>query len=297
MSTSHPVRKAVIPVAGYGTRFLPYTKSIPKEMLPIVDRPIIHHIVEEVAAAGITEIILITGMNKRSLEDYFDYNTELEMLLEKSGKLKHKQLSREASDLANFVYIRQKEQLGNGHAVLQAQELIAPDEPFLVLWGDEMFMGQPSKVQQLVTAYEEHQKPVIMTMQCTDAEDYDRYGYIVPGNELGGDVREVKGFVEKPGAANKPSDHASLGCMVLTGSIFEYLRNQQPGHGGEIVLGEALARYAVDNTLLSKEVKGLKYFDCGNKLGYMQATVEFALQRDDIGADFKSYLTNLTSKL
>jgi len=213
------VRKAIIPVAGYGTRFLPYTKSIPKEMLPIIDRPVIHHIVEEVVAAGVSEIILITGTNKRAIEDYFDYNLELEMLLEKSGKIKQKDLSREASDLASFVYVRQKEQLGNGHAVLQAKELIGPDEPFVVLWGDEMYMGQPSKVQQLIAAYEEYNKPVIMTMECTHDEDYDRYGYIIPGQEYGSGVREVKGLMEKPGKDKAPSTHASLGCMVLTGDI------------------------------------------------------------------------------
>jgi len=293
-----PVKKAIIPVAGYGTRFLPYTKSIPKEMLPIIDRPVIHHIVEEVAQAGISEIILITGTNKRSLEDYFDYNLELEMLLEKSGKLAQKDLSREASDLASFVYVRQKEQLGNGHAVLQAKELIGPDEPFVVLWGDEMFMGKPSKVQQLVDAYQQHGKPVIMTMECTNAEDYDRYGYIVPGAELGDNVREVKGLIEKPGQENTPSTYASLGCMVLTGDIFNYLATQKPGNGGEIVLAEALNSYVqAGNTLLSKEVTGLKYYDCGNKLEYMKATVEFALQRGDIGEKFSTYLKDRAASL
>jgi UTP--glucose-1-phosphate uridylyltransferase len=292
------VRKAIIPVAGYGTRFLPYTKSIPKEMLPIIDRPVIHHIAEEVAEAGVTEIILITGTNKRAIEDYFDYNLELEMLLEKSGKMAQKDLSREASDLAGFVYVRQKEQLGNGHAVLQAKELIGKDEPFVVLWGDEMFMGKPSKVKQLVDTYEQYGKPVIMTMKCDNTEDYSRYGYIKMGAELGDGVREVNGLVEKPGKDNAPSPYASLGCMVLTGEIFQYLETQQPGHGGEIVLAEALNRYVADgHELLGKEVSGLKYFDCGNKLEYMKATVEFALQREDIGADFRDYLTDLSHNL
>ena len=296
--TPQRVRKAIIPVAGYGTRFLPYTKSIPKEMLPIIDRPVIHHIVEEVAEAGISEIILITGTNKRAIEDYFDYNLELEMLLEKSGKLKQKDLSREASDLASFVYVRQKEQLGNGHAVLQAKELIGPDEPFVVLWGDEMFMGKPSKVKQLVDTYEEFGKPVIMTLECTNEEDYSRYGYIVPGTEHGNGVRNVMGFVEKPGKEKAPSTHASLGCMVLTGDIFHYLETQTPGTGGEIVLGEALNSYVADNNqLLAKEVTGLKYYDCGNKLEYMKATVEFALLREDIGADFRDYLEDLIKTL
>ncbi len=298
MTAHKPVRKAVIPVAGYGTRFLPYTKSIPKEMLPIVDRPIIHHVAEEVAAAGITQIVLITGMNKRAIDDYFDYNTELEMLLESRGKHSHKKISREASDLAHFVYVRQKEQLGNGHAVLQAKGLIAEDEPFLVVWGDEMFMGSPSKVEQLVATYEEHGKPVIMTMENDADEAYSSYGYIVPGEDYGNGIRQVTGFVEKPGSREAaPSSFVSYGCMVLTGDIFRYLEDQKPGHGGEIVLGEVLGRYAKENTLLSKEITNLKYFDCGSRLGYMQATVEYALKREDIGSEFKSYLQELSTKL
>lgn len=293
--TVQRVRKAIIPVAGYGTRFLPYTKSIPKEMLPIVDRPVIHHIAEEVAEAGISEIILITGTNKRAIEDYFDYNLELEMLLEKSGKLKQKDISREASDLASFVYIRQREQLGTGHAVLQAKELIAEDEPFVFLYGDEMFMGNPSKVQQLLDTYHKYQKPVIMTMERSEADDYSRYGYIVPGAELGDGVREVKGLMEKPGQEKAPSSFASMGCMILTADIFPFLENQQPGTGGEIVLAEALNSYVqAGKSLLAKEVTGLTYFDCGNKLEYMKATVEFALKREDIGQDFKDYLQQLT---
>ena len=291
------IRKAIIPVAGYGTRFLPYTKSIPKEMLPIIDKPIIHHVVEEAVRAGITEVILITGYNKRAIEDYFDYNLELEFLLEKGGKLTQKELSREASNLASFVYVRQKEQLGNGHAVLCAKDLIADDEPFLVLWGDEMFMGEKSKTQQLVDAYNEHQKPIIMTMQCKSDEDYDRYGYIKPGKQLGNGIFEVGGLVEKPGKAAAPSDFASLGCFVLEGDFFSYLKNQKPGHGGEIVLAEALSNYVAERTLLAKEVTGLKYFDCGNKLEYMKATVEYALERGDIGPSFKDYLKTLNTKI
>ncbi len=299
MTAHKPVKKAVIPVAGYGTRFLPYTKSIPKEMLAIVDRPVIHHIVEEIATAGITEIILITGMNKRAIEDYFDYNTELEMLLEKNGKISHKQLSREASDLANYVYIRQKEMLGNGHAVYQAKDLIAEDEPFLVVFGDEMFMGAPSKVQQVINAYNTHQAPVMTTLYRDADTDYAKYGYAAVGDDFGDGVRRIAGFSEKPGSREKsPSAFASAGCMVLHGDIFPYIERQAPNKNNEVVLGEALNTYVSDgHTLNACELKNLKYFDCGDKLGYMQATIEFALQREDIGPDFANYIRELAAKL
>lgn len=297
MAKKQHIRKVVIPVAGYGTRFLPYTKSIPKEMLPIIDQPVIHHIAVEAAEAGITEIILITGYNKRTIEDYFDYNLELEYLLEKKGKLTERDLSREISNVAKFVYVRQKEQLGTGHALLQAKELIGADEPFMVMWGDEMFMGKPTKVQQLVDVYEKYQQPVLITKQCTNDEDYNRYGYIKPDSELEKGVWKVDSLIEKPGRDNAPSPYASLGCFILTGEIFPILEKQAPGIGGEIVLADSINAYAQKHTLLAKEIEGLTYFDCGNKLEYMKATVEFALKRKDIGSDFKSYLKNLTSQL
>lgn len=291
------VRKAIIPAAGYGTRFLPYTKSIPKEMLPIVDKPIIHHIVEECANAGITEIILITGMSKRAIEDYFDYNLELESLLEKKGKHDQKQLSRAASDLASFVYVRQKEQLGNGHAVLQAKDLIGDDEPFAVMWGDEMYMGSPTKIEQMIEVYDKYNKPVFLTMERSDEDDYKRYGYVDLGQELEPKLWQVNGLVEKPGQDNAPSNQAALGCYILTGDFFKVLEQQQPGHGGEIVLGEALGHYAANHEVLARQAHDLKYFDCGNKLEYMKATVEYSLQRDDIGPEFKDYLKNLANRL
>ncbi len=291
--SSQRVRKVVIPVAGYGTRFLPYTKSIPKEMLPIVDRPVIHHIAEEAAEAGITEIILITGMNKRAIEDYFDYNLELETLLKKSGKDAQMLLSREASDLASFVYVRQKEQLGNGHAILQAKDLIGEDEPFVVMWGDEMYMGKPTKLQQMIEVYEKYQKPVFLTMQRDNVEDFSRYGYVGLGEQHEEGLWDVTSLIEKPGKELAPSNQAALGCYILTGDIFKTLETQQPGNGGEIVLAEALSRYAADHQMLAKEVTNLKYFDCGSKLEYMKATIEYALQRSDIGGDLSDYLKDL----
>ncbi len=287
------IRKIVIPVAGYGTRFLPFTKSIPKEMLPIVDRPVIQYIVEEAVAAGIEEVILITGYSKRAIEDYFDYNLELEYLLEKSGKHAQKQMIRDVSDLARFVYVRQKEQLGIGHAILQAKEVVG-NEPFVVMWGDEIFQGQPSKLQQLIAAYNQHEgTPVIHTVQKTDKGDGDRYGYIKVGKQVGDGTFKVDELIEKPGDDNLPSPYASLGCFILTPDIFPILEQQPPGKGGEIYLSEAINVLAQKRDVYAHECTGLKYFDCGNKLEYLKGVVEIALEREDIGDDFRTYLKKL----
>lgn len=286
------IKKIVIPVAGYGTRFLPFTKAIPKEMLPIVDRPVIQYIVEEAVEAGIEEVILITGYSKRAIEDYFDYNLELEYLLEKSGKLAQKQLVRDISDIAKFVYVRQKEQKGIGHAILQAKEVVGND-PFIVMWGDEVYQGKPSKLQQLIETYTQYQSPVLFTLERNAEADYDRYGYVRIKEELGNGVRRVSDLVEKPGAAGAPSDYASLGCFVLTPDIFPLLERQTPGKNGEIWHTDAINTLAHEKAVYAKECTNLKYFDCGNKLEYLKAVVEFALQREDIGEDFRRYVKDL----
>lgn len=289
------IRKIVIPVAGYGTRFLPFTKSIPKEMLPIVDRPVIQYIVEEAAAAGIEEVILITGYSKRAIEDYFDYNLELEYLLEKSNKTTQRQLIRDVSDLAKFVYVRQKEQKGTGHALLQAKNLIN-HEPFILMWGDEVYQGKPSKLQQLIEVYEKYQSPTLFVMKKEAEADYDRYGYIRVEAELDDGAMKVAEVVEKPGADNMISSYASLGCFVLTPDIFPILEEQKPGKGGEIWLSEAINTLAQRRAVYAKEGKGLKYFDCGNKLEYLKAVVEYALAREDLGPDFRSYLQTIVEQ-
>lgn len=286
------IRKIVIPVAGYGTRFLPFTKSIPKEMLPIVDRPVIQYIVEEAVEAGIDEIILITGYSKRAIEDYFDYNIELEHLLDKSGKFEQKKLIRDVSDMAKFVYIRQKEQLGTGHAILQAKEVIGND-PFIVMSGDDLYQGTPNKLQQMIPVYEKYQAPVALAMQKTETEDYNRYGYFKIGEHMEDGVMKVEGLVEKPGPGNAPSDYASPTVFILTPDIFPILEQLPPGKGGEIWLSEAVNTLAAQRPVYAKECTGIKYFDCGNKLEYMKATIEFALRREDIGAEFKQYLQSL----
>jgi UTP--glucose-1-phosphate uridylyltransferase len=286
------VRKLVIPVAGYGTRFLPFTKSIPKEMLPIVDRPVIQYIVEQAVEAGITDVILITGMSKRALEDYFDYNIELEVQLDRAGKLTQKQLIREISDIARFVYVRQKEQLGNGHAVLQAKEIIG-DEPFVVVYGDDVYMGSPSYFHQLIETFTHYQAPVLEVLHRDQDADYDKYGYIRVKQDMGNGVYLADQLVEKPGAQNKISSLAQISAMVLTPDIFEKLETQKPGKGGEIWLSEAVNALIQERDVYAKEVTGVKYFDCGNKLEYLKATVEFALQREDIGSEFRSYLERI----
>jgi UTP--glucose-1-phosphate uridylyltransferase len=286
------IRKIVIPVAGYGTRFLPFTKSIPKEMLPLVDRPVIQYIVEEAVEAGIEEVILITGYSKRAIEDYFDYNLELEYLLEKSGKLEQKKLIRDVSDVAQFVYIRQKEMRGHGHALLQAKSVVG-DEPFVVMWGDDIYQGKPSKLQQLIAAYEKLEAPVLFTTQKTEKGDGDRYGYLEVGDRVDDRTFTVKDMVEKPGDEGRPSPYACLGCFILTPDIFPFLEKQEPGKGGEIVTLDAVNALAKERPVYAHECTGLKYFDCGNKLEYMKANVEFALQREDIGEDFRNYLKNL----
>ena len=286
------IKKIVIPVAGYGTRFLPFTKSIPKEMLPIVDRPVIQYIVEEAVAAGIEEVILITGYSKRAIEDYFDYNLELEFLLDKSGKTEQKKLIRNISDIAKFVYIRQKEQLGNGHAILQAKDVIG-DDPFVVVWGDEVYQGTPSKIQQVIAAYDKYQAPILSVMQRTEDADYDKYGYIKIKEDKGDGVFRLDQVVEKPGPENKISPYAFISCSVLTPEIFTKLEQQTPGKGGEIWLVDALNAMVQEQPVYAKELTGLKYFDCGNKLEYMKACVEFALKRSDLGEEFRTYLKGL----
>lgn len=287
------IRKIVIPVAGYGTRFLPFTKSIPKEMLPIVDRPVIQYIVEQAVEAGIEEVILITGYSKRAIEDYFDYNLELEYLLQKSGKSDKIKLVREVSDLARFVYVRQKEQLGVGHAILQAKEIVG-NEPFVVVWGDEVFQGNPSMLQQMIQTYDKYDTPVMNAVKHTAKGDGDRYGYFDLGNHIDDRTFQIKQLFEKPGDAKRPSDYASLSGYLLTPDIFPILENQPPGIGGEIYLSEAINTMAQIRPVYAHECTGLKYYDCGNKLEYTKAVVEHALEHGEIGEDFRAYLKQLS---
>jgi UTP--glucose-1-phosphate uridylyltransferase len=284
------VKKLIIPVAGYGTRFLPATKAQPKEMLPIVDKPIVQYVVEDAVKAGIETIILVTGSGKRAVEDHFGYNYELQDFLKKAGKEDLRQEIKKIADMANFIYIRQKGPYGNGTPVLCAKHLIG-DEPFAVMWGDEFFYTpRKPQLQQLIDVYEKYHDPVITTYGIS-LKDTDRYG-VIDGIEVEKDVFQVNKVVEKPGPKNAPSTLASLGGFVLTPDIFEALETTKLGKGGELWLTDAISKLMKKRTVYAKKIDGT-YYDTGSKLGYLRANVEWALRRPDLKKEFKAYLKKL----
>ena len=273
------VRKAVIPVAGFGTRFLPATKSTPKEMMPLIDKPIIHYIVEEAVKSGIETIIFVTGRHKRAIEDYFDYYPELEQVLNKSGKEKEIQMLRQISNMAEFVYIRQKQQLGLGHAVLTAANLVG-DEPFAVLLGDEIIKNDEKPgIKQLIDIYYQFGKSVIGTMEVS-REDVSKYG-IVAGKEVVNGIKLVESLIEKPSVEEAPSTTAIIGRYVLTPDIFDALRETPIGRDGEIQLTDGLSKLREKEVIYAKDIEGIRH-DTGNKLGYIEAIIDFALDREDL---------------
>ncbi|MFU0799319.1 MAG: UTP--glucose-1-phosphate uridylyltransferase GalU [Xylanivirga thermophila] len=280
------VRKAVIPAAGLGTRFLPATKAQPKEMLPIVDKPTIQYIVEEAIASGIESIIIVTGRNKRSIEDHFDKNWELEEALKKSHKDDTLKLIEDISNLVDIYYIRQKEPKGLGHAISCARAFIG-DEPFAVLLGDDIVDSEVPCLKQLMDVFEEY-NTTILGCQDVDKKDVCKYG-IVDGKYIENDVYKVRDMIEKPSIEEAPSTQAILGRYIITPRIFDFLENTKPGAGGEIQLTDALKALAQEEAMYAYNFSGRRY-DVGNKLGYLQATVEFAMKRDDIRDEFKEYL-------
>ncbi len=282
------IRKAVIPAAGYGTRFLPMTKASPKEMLPIVDKPVIQYVVEEAAASGIEEIVIITGSNKRAIEDHFDYNFELEEILKRSGKMDQYHEIRAISDLAKFVYVRQKEQLGNGHAVLQAKEIIG-DEPFLVLWGDEFSNCTPPRAKQLIDAYAYYGGAVLNAVLTTDPQAPHRYA-VLTGERVSEVDTRVERMVEKPGDTAKAPYLVSIGAYALPPTIFAILENLKPGKGGEIWLPDAIAELMNHEAVYAHELQGGVDYDCGNKLDYLKANIDIALSRKDIAPELTEFL-------
>jgi len=283
------VRKAVIPAAGLGTRFLPATKSQPKEMLPIVDKPTIQYIIEEAAAAGVEDIIVVTGRNKRSIEDHFDRSIELEMELERTGKQQLLQMVKAIPEIANIHFIRQKQPLGLGHAVLTASHFIG-DEPFAVLLGDDVVVSRKPVLQQMVDVFNEY-KTSILGVQEVSAEVVHKYG-IVDCKPVDDDIFKVKDLVEKPAREAAPSRIAILGRYILTPTIFSYLETQEPGAGGEIQLTDGLKRLAKDEAMYAYIFKGHRY-DVGTKLGFLQANIEFALRNPEITDELKNYLDAL----
>jgi len=283
------ITKAVIPVAGYGTRFLPATKALPKEMLPIVDKPVVQYIVEEAVASGIKDIILVTGASKRAVEDHFDYSYELENWLEKTGKKEILANIRKIAELANFTYIRQKGPYGNGTPVLNAKYLIG-DSPFAVIWGDDLVISKKPRLKQLIEVYEKYTDPVL-TAYPVNIEDTKKYG-ILDAKEIEKSVYQVKTIVEKPGPQKAPSRLASLGGYILTPDIFEALESISLGKGGELWLVDAVFELSKKRPLYAKKIEG-KYYDVGSKLGWLEANVELGLEHPEIRKEFKTYLKEI----
>ncbi len=281
------VSKAVFPVAGLGTRFLPATKASPKEMMPIVDKPLIQFAVEEAVAAGIRDMIFVTGRSKRSIEDHFDKAYELESELEQRGK--HELLEFVRNLLPrniNCIYIRQAEALGLGHAVLCARPVVG-EEPFAVLLADDLLDGTPPIMKQMTDAFETHQCSILGVQDVPRAETRS-YG-IVATQPLSGRLERVQGIVEKPRPEDAPSTLAVVGRYILTPRIFHYLENVQPGSGGEIQLTDGIAALLAEQQVLAYRYDGVRY-DCGSKLGYLQAMTEFGLRHPEVGSEFARYL-------
>lgn len=285
------IQKAIIPAAGWGTRFLPATKAQPKEMLPIVDKPAIQFIVEEAVNAGVEDILIITGKNKRAIEDHFDRSLELEDLLREKDKGELLALVERIADLADIHYIRQKEQLGLGHAVYCARKFIG-QEPFAVLLGDDIIVNTPSCLEQMLAVYEEVKAPIV-AVQEVPREEVNRYGVIAP-LEVDGPLIQVKDLVEKPQPAEAPSNLAVIGRYLLVPEIFPLLEEVKPGAGGEIQLTDALRLLASQGRVYAYRFQGKRY-DVGDKLGFLRATVEFALARPDLAGPFREYLAGIIS--
>jgi UTP--glucose-1-phosphate uridylyltransferase len=287
------VRKAVFPAAGLGTRFLPATKAQPKEMLPLVDKPIIQYGVEEALAAGCNQIIIITGRGKTAIEDHFDHSYELEKLLEEKKKIDLLQIVRQISDMIHVAYVRQKEALGLGHAVLMARELVG-NEPFAVLLADDVVDNEVPCLKQMIDVFDETQCSVIAT-QVIEGKAISAYGVldVKPADgRFGGRLFEIVNMVEKPKPEDAPSNLAIIGRYVLTPAIFEILNETQAGTGGELQLTDGMRQLLQRERMYAYVFEGRRH-DTGDKLGFLKATVEFALQRPDLGDDFREYLKSL----
>src|SRR5699024_1579582 len=289
MNVLKKIKKAIIPAAGLGTRFLPATKAMPKEMLPILDKPTIQYIVEEAARAGIEDIIIVTGKHKRAIEDHFDNQKELEMILEEKGKTDLLEKVNYSTELANIFYVRQKEQKGLGHAIYSARQFIG-DEHFAVLLGDDIVESTQPAIKQLMNTYEETGKSVI-GVQEVDENDTHRYGIIDPLSKSGRQY-EVNQFVEKPKQGTAPSNLAIMGRYVLTPDIFEYLANQGKGAGGEIQLTDAIERMNKESQVYAYDFEGERY-DVGEKLGFVKTTIEFALKDQEMKVALTQFIKQL----
>lgn len=289
------IRKAVIPAAGFGTRFLPQTKAMPKEMLPIVDKPVIQYVVEEAVASGMEDVIIVTGALKRAIEDHFDKtNAELIANLEAGGKQKLLEETNRISEMANFIYVRQKGPYGNGTPVLAAEPTIE-DEPFAVLWGDEFIYSKPPRLQQMIDVYHKYGGIVISGVRIEKKEDLKRYGIAKLGEVKGEDkVFTIDAIVEKPEPDEAPSNLATHGAYILPPEIFDALRRLKPGKGGEIWLTDAINLLKADGMpVYAVEIENGRYYDTGNKLEYMKTVVEMALEHQELNGEFKAFLKGL----
>jgi UTP--glucose-1-phosphate uridylyltransferase len=285
------VQHAVIPVAGLGTRFLPATKATPKEMLPVIDTPAIQLVVEEAVRAGITDILMITGRGKRSIEDHFDRSAELEHFLESKGKFDELKQVRAIAELANIYYTRQRDPLGLGHAVACAEAHIG-NEPFVVMLPDDLVKPKTPLLDRMMKVHERYGRSVLAAIEVA-REDASLYGMIEP-EQVDDDLARVVSIVEKPSPEESPSNLAAIGRYVFTPEIFDALRETPPGHGGEIQLTDAINLLAQGQAVYAVSFEGR--FDVGNKIDYLRATVEMALDRDDVGAEFKAYLAGLVRR-
>jgi len=287
------IKKVIIPAAGWGTRFLPATKAMPKEMLPIIDKPVIQYVVEEVVASGIKDIIIVTGWHKRAIEDHFDRSIELERFLESKGKEKPLEEIRRIAQLANFIYIRQKgETYGNAIPLLMAQPAIGK-EPFAVIWGDEFIMAKPPRLFQMLQVYKKYGGAIISAVRIEKKEDLSRYG-IAEVTPVEKNIFRIKKIVEKPLPEKAPSNLATHGAYILPPEIFSIIKNLKPGRDGEYWLSDAINKLIKSGyPFFACEIKNARYYDTGNKLEYLKTVVEFALSHPDFSEEFKKYLKGL----
>jgi UTP--glucose-1-phosphate uridylyltransferase len=283
------ISRAVIPAAGFGTRLLPVTKTVPKEMFPVAGKPVIQYIIEEAVASGIRDIVLVTSPNKKALEDYFDTNFELEHQLEKTGKQNQAEELRRIRDMANLSFVRQKQPLGNGHAVLAARHVIG-NNPFAVLWGDDILVGEPPVVKQLIDVAIRYGGPVIGVRRVVP-DDFEKYG-MLEVEPIEGRVSRAISVVEKPPREQSPSDLAQLGGFILTPDIFEILAASVPGPSGEIYLADALIKLMQQRDVFTYEFTGKRY-DAGNHIDYLKASIELSLADPILGPPLDTFLTGL----
>lgn len=286
---TNKIRKAVFPAAGLGTRFLPATKASPKEMLPLVDKPLIQYAIEEAVGSGIESILIITGRDKSAIENHFDISFELEQLLKEKGKVAMFDQIRAISDIAQISYTRQKQALGLGHAIYQAKDFVGND-PFAALLADDVIDADVPALKQMIDVFEKYEAPVVATMQV-EGEAISRFG-VIDADEIEPNVFRIKDMVEKPAFADAPSDLAIIGRYIFTPDIFEAIEQTAPGAGGEIQITDAMRLLLKKRPFYAVKLNGRRH-DAGDKLGFLIATVEFALKRDDLGSDFRNYLKSL----